>query len=496
MTRTIRRARRRLSRPRVRRSPAPLCRVTDEPGESFIERGETIVVHAHKQQFEAYSAPERFTLILAGTRGGKTSIGPWYLLKQMQLRGPGEYLACAPSYPLFKKAAYKEIRKTFVSLLRLGHVIGGASGEFKFTPDGFARLFAGTDWDGEPYDEETKIVFGHAGNPDSLEAAEYKAAWLDEPGQRGFPQESWEAIQRRLAIDEGPAFLTTTPYMAQHWIVSEIYEPWQRRGTKQEEPFDKHCRVVSFESRSNPAFPIAEWDRAQAVLPPWKFDLFYRGILSRPAGLIYYCIDPAVHFVESFTPEPTWKRYVGIDFGAPNFAATFFAEETGYHELEGPARDGHPLYLRTEDGDPVKWNRYFAYAEYRPDVSRTAKEHVAEIRKIEPLPFDYVVGGSMSEGQWRAELKAGGLNVREPDQPEVEIGLDRGYSLFREQRLLIMRSCPRLIEELQNYSRPVDENGIVLEGILDKEMYHSCDSMRYFASWAGRKSNGFYVGVV
>src|SRR5262249_54136148 len=154
---------------------------------------------------EAYDKParRRFTLILAGTRGGKTALGPVWLTDVMREMGPGEYLCAAPTYKLLKKGIFKALRRWLVGELRLGGSVGGAEGESRFSPEGFDRL-----WPDHDYDDEAKIAFGHAANPDSLEAAEYKAAWLDEPGQRGFPLESWEAIQRRLAIDQGPALLT------------------------------------------------------------------------------------------------------------------------------------------------------------------------------------------------------------------------------------------------------------------------------------------------
>jgi len=243
-------------------------------------------------------------------------------------------------------------------------------------------------------------------------------------------------------------------------------------------------------------------------MPPWKFSMWYKGEFTRPAGLIYDCVDPSLHYWPDmeiaagtqydpdWMPPPEWKRYVGIDFGAPNFAAIFLAEETGYHELEGPTRDGQPIYRKTESGHLVKWSRYWADAEYRPDESKTAAEHVKAMRAIEPGTLEYIAGGSMSEGQWRSEFKAANFNVREPDVPTIEIHLDRVYSLFREQRLIIMRHCPRLIADIESYSRPVDEQGNACEGILDAHLYHSADSLRYIVSFINRKSCGWGVGIV
>lgn len=460
-----------------------LFRVTAEPGNQFIVPGKTVVVHAHQQQLEAIEHSKRFTLLLAGTRSGKTASGPWWLLNKMREKGPGDYLACSTNYPIFRRGAYKYIRRVFVVLLKLGTIVGGASGEFRFSPDGFARL-----WPDHPYDDDAKIVFGHAGNPDSLEAAEYKAAWLDEPGQKGFPLESWEAIQRRLAIDLGPALLTTTPYMAQHWIRTEVYEPAIRVGTPAEMPGDSDYKVVSFESIANPTFPREEYERAKRVLPGWKFDLFYRGRFSRPAGAIYDCFDPDFHILpgKDFVLPPNWPLYCGIDFGAPNFAATFFYENC--EELAGPTKD-KPILKKT--------GKYVAFAEYRPPESKKVIDHVSAMRKIIGRAHpDVCVGGAKSEGQWRSEFAAAGWPIWEPDQPDVEVGISRVYATFAEDRLFLMDSVPHLIDEVKRYSREVDENGEPIDQTIeDKETFHSADSIRYVIGYLERKTTGVFVGV-
>lgn len=452
-------------------NPGRLYEFTNKPGPAFItEGGPYPVIHGHVGQVEAWNSPERFILLLAGTRGGKTMFGPWWLLREMSDRGPGEYLVCAPTYPLLKKGAYKAIRRVFVVLLQLGHIVGGAQGEFTFTPEGFARL-----WPGRRYDPDAKIVFGHAGNPDSLEAAEYKAAWLDECGQKGFKADSWEAIQRRLAIDKGRALLTTTPYVVQHWIKEFVYDPWKRRGTGAEQVGDAACRVVSFASNMNPAFPMEEWERAEAVLPKWKFDLFYRGILTRPAGLIYDAFDDSMIW-PPYDPPPMARIFVGIDFGAPNFAATFFAEEL----LHGPPRKSGP--------------RYIAWAEYRPQENHTAKEHVANMRAIlNGRKVVQCVGGSFSEEQPRLELIAANWAIQRPDQSDIETGIDRVYGCMRDNRFAVTRDCPRLLAELASYSRPVDEAGNVLNDIENQHEAHGLDSVRYIIGTIERRGMGTFA---
>lgn len=465
--------------------PAPaadLFRVIHDPSPKPITRdGDTVVVHAHEGQYAAYTAPERFVLILAGTRGGKTFLGPWWLLKVMQDKGPGEYLCAAPTFKLLRKGIYKSLRRAFVGELHLGQIVGGAEGEFRFSRDGFAKV-----WPGHRYTDEAKVVFGHAANPDSLEAAEYKGAWLDEPGQRGFPVESWEAIQRRLSIDRGPCLMTTTPYVIAHWIKEQVHDPAKRVEKGDPEPGDDEYRVVSFKSTMNPAFPVDEYERAKRSLPDWKFGLFFDGRFTRPAGAVYDCWDAETMVGEPVRPPREWKRYVGIDFGAPNFAAVFVAEDPG-EEVCGPPLPGHAR---------VTTAMLHVYAEYRPDESRTAAAHVAAIRAIEPDKSAVFVGGSFSENQWRLDFGQEGLPVYRPDQPDVEVGIMRAYAVIKAGKLRVGKDCPRLVADLNGYSRPVNEAGDVLEGLVDKATFHSVDAFRYVMSWIGRKGSQWHFEAV
>src|SRR6185437_11409867 len=255
---------------------------------------------------------------------------------------------------------------------------------FVFSAEGARRMF------GFVPDIPTQVFFGYAANPDSLESATYKAVVCDEAGQKEFKRESWEAILRRLSIHQGRALITTTPYHSHGWLRTEIFDKAN----------DGTVELIQFASVMNPAFPPEEFERARNDLPPWKFDLFYRGILTRPPGLIYDSFDPVLLVTPRFALAPSWRRYLGLDFGGVNTAGVFYAEEPGT-------------------------GRLFAYREYKAG-GRTAKEHAESLKAGEPM-LPVCVGGSHSEGQWRNEFRVAGLPVREPDIKEVEIGIERVY---------------------------------------------------------------------
>ena len=159
----------------------------------------------HRGQLRAWESAKRFVLVLAGTQSGKTSFGPVWLWREIQRCGPGDYLVVTPTYPLLVKKALPEFLRLFKRRLRLGDYQSQQK-VFTFDQGGERRAFGATQ------EEPTQIFFGHATDPESLESATAKGAWLDEAGQKKFRLGSWEAVQRRLSIHEGRALLTTTPY--------------------------------------------------------------------------------------------------------------------------------------------------------------------------------------------------------------------------------------------------------------------------------------------
>lgn len=392
----------------------------------------------HEGQAKAWQSTKRFIGVFAGTQAGKTEFGPLWLHREMQRCGPGDYLAVAPTFPLMSRKMLPAFVKLFETTLKLGKYTGGMQQRFTLSPEGEERMW------GARQETPTKVFFGHAQDPEGLESSTAKAAWLDECGQKKFRRGSWEAIQRRLSIHMGRVLMGTTPYDL-GWLKQEVFDRWKAGNPNYD--------VIQFESIMNPAFPREEFERARNELPAWKFNMFYRGLFERPAGMIYDCFDFEVHKVPKFAVDSRWSRYLGVDFGGVNTAATFL----------------------TEDPASGSW---YVYNEYHAG-GKTAGEHANIFRSMVPGTPTYAVGGSKSEGQWRDEFKAGGLPIREPDQPDVEVGIDRVYGAIKTNKLFVMDNCTGLLEEIGSYSRPVDDSGKVMEGIEDKEQYHLLDSLRY-----------------
>lgn len=408
----------------------------------------------HEGQRRAYDSTKRFVLVLAGTQSGKTSFGPHWLLQEMQRKGAGDYLVATPTFPLLEVKLLPEFRKLFETQMQLG--------EYRQSPP--PRRFTLSKYGehalwGQYQDVPTQVWFGYATDPDSLESATIKAAWLDEAGQKSFKLGSWEAIQRRLSINQGRALITTTPYTL-GWLKSEVYD---RASDPQSD-----VAVINFTSTANPRFPAEEYQRARRELPGWKFAMFYQGLFERPAGMIYDCWSDDENLISAFEIPEHWPRHQGVDFGGVNTAAIYLAEE-----LNDAGR---------------KTGRFIAYREYHAG-GRTAAQHAVALKSREPR-IPKVTGGSKSENQWRWEFARAGLPIYAPPIAEVEVGINRVYGLIASRNLLIFDTLRGLIDQILSYSRELDDMGEPTEKIEDKEAFHFLDALRYGVAGATGRGSG------
>ena len=404
-----------------------------------------LVLHFHAGQAAAWRSTARFTWMLAGTQSGKTAMSPIWLWREIRTRGPGDYLAVTSTFPLLKLKMLPEYIRFFRDTLHLGewHAMDKT---FVFDGNRCADHFQEAKWRNEP----GRIIFGSGVNPEGLESATAKGAALDECGQDNFRLESYEAIERRLSLHQGRVLGGTTIYNL-GWIKQKVYDPWQAG--------DPNHNVIQFSSTENPIFPKAEYERQRKLLPSWKFDMFYRGRMAKPAGLIYgdysdEYVEHGGHKVRPFAIPSHWPCAVGVDFGAVNTALLWLAK------------------------DP-ETRCYFVYRERHGGVL-SSKEHARLAKKVsehERIVSWY--GGAKGESQQRMDWTVAGVRVEEPPVSDVESGIDRTTGLLRERRLFVFDTCIGTRDELGTYSRPTDEQGEPLDGIKDKARFHRLDALRY-----------------
>ena len=420
-------------------------------------------LNLHAGQLRAWNSKKRFIAVIAGTQSGKTSFGPHWFAREIQREGPGDYMVVTPTFPLLEIKALPEFRRLFEQQLQWGTYKASPIRQFRFSTEGEVAAF------GAPQDVPTNVYFGYAADPESLESATLKAIWGDEVGQGKFKLASWDALQRRIALHRGRALLTTTPYNL-GWLKQQMFDPW--KAAVDEGGDHPAIDVINFASNANPMFDQEQFEEARATMPRWKFDLFYLGIFTKPAGLIYDRFDPVHHVLPAdYAIQPWWRRVAGVDFGGVNTAVIVGAME--------------------QDDQQIETGRLVWYREYLAG-GRTAAQHVAAILADMPLQADgtpvvpQAFGGSGSEQQWRNEWASAGLPIYEPvitGTNSVEIGIDRVYGAHAAGRILVMPTLTRYLEQKNTYSRKVDAAGEPTEEIEDKSTFHFMDAERYLVSW-------------
>jgi hypothetical protein len=419
-----------------------------------ITRENKLRFNFHLGQWKAWQSKAEITAIISGTQSGKTVFGPPWLYREIQAKGPGDYMVVTPTFPLLQLKALPAFKYLFETTLGLGKYKQSPIKHFTFSEYGQEQAFGA-----HGMDYQTTVFFGHAMDPDSLEAATIKGLWADEAGQPKFKLDSWQALERRCAIHEARKLITTTPYNL-GWLKTEIFD---------KEETDPDIKVINFRSIDNPVFPRKKYDEARDKLPAWKFLMFYKGIFTKPAGLIYDIYDDTlgeygakgIHKIKAFDVPLEWPRMVGIDpFGA-FIAAVWLAFDPQSQKL-------------------------VAYREYRGEFGKTTPEHAAEILKLsQSEPVFVWAGGGPSERQARADFAGAGIPLQEPGVVEVWAGIDRVYQLLKSFDLAIMDNCPYLLSELGSYQRVMDGDEPT-DKIEDKEKFNQLDALRYIIAYMTR----------
>ena len=368
---------------------------------------------------------------IAGTGGGKTILGYWWLHSRMETYPGYTWGMAEPTYSMLSKIILTSSDPDRPSLEEYFRLIGHhpqyhAVDHILFTDFG-------------------KVYLGSADNPDSMQGAALKGYWLDEAGQMTL--HAFETARQRVSMMQGQVFLTTTPYDL-GWLLTEVAQKAD----------GKDVVVERWRSIDRPGFPIESYERERRTLPPWRFAMLYDALFERPAGLIYGAFNERTCLINRFPIPDTWLRYVGHDFGGANPAAMFYAQDpaTGY---------------------------FYAYHEYLPGAGRSTYEHVEEFKKI--VAGTNVlkrVGGSHQEEEIRQGYTAHGWVIQEPKINSVEEQINKVIGLHQLNKVFVFNDLREYLNEKRTYSRKLDAQYRPTEEIADKARFHLLDAERYILS--------------
>ena len=118
-----------------------------------------------------------------------------------------------------------------------------------------------------------KIFFKSMDEPELIRGLNLHWFWLDEGD--GMSLSAWEIVRSRVATTKGRGLVTSTIY-PNSWVYEKVFKVQ-----------DPDYEIVSWESRENPSFPQAEWDKLQREMDPMRFEREYGGRFVFEAGRIY-----------------------------------------------------------------------------------------------------------------------------------------------------------------------------------------------------------------
>src|SRR5690606_1835491 len=89
------------------------------------QRQRGVDLRFHDGQARAWRSVRRIVAIISGSQGGKTSFGPWWLAREVETCGPGDYLAVTATFDLFKLKMLPSIREVFEDILGIARYWAG-----------------------------------------------------------------------------------------------------------------------------------------------------------------------------------------------------------------------------------------------------------------------------------------------------------------------------------------------------------------------------------
>lgn len=395
----------------------------------------------HPKQAMLLASKARFLLALSGVQGGKTTCGAIWLLREIYdayLTGyKGDWLIAAPTVKVLQQSTIPKFKEYFPK----------DWGEWKEQKSCFELV-----WGGNIYVRSTE-------EPDYLEGMTIKGAWLDEAGKMKVA--AWVNIQARLAIYQGRAIFTTTPYTF-NWVNKEILKKACRINgiTQMGNDLEADIEAFHWSSADNPAFSKAEFERAKRTMDSRLFAKRYEGKFTALEGLVYEDFSDEC-MVDPFAIPTHWKKFAGMDFGHTNPTAIIFIAE-----------------------DPES-KTFYAYKEfYKPGASLSVI--AAAINEENP---EYVLADPQSAMVISELQKYHGLKTIKPADNDIDVGIERIGSLLRGDRLKFFEGkMVHTKDEMESYHFPQSDGDKPTNDKPVAKKNHAMDALRYSFSKQSEKS--------
>ena len=405
-------------------------------------------------------------ILLAGSQGGKSHIGPHWLWREIERKineGPKgtEYLfgIVGPTLQMMRQAT--------VGIARMVRFICAKFGCSEETILNKQDLKINL----KPLGYNVEIYAGSAERRHRLQGARLEAAWIDEAGQVRDPAIYHITIQRLHG--EGRLLITTTPYMAGAAWLTEVIK-------QAEEGDDPDTMVVRFPSIVNPYFSLEEETVLKRKLPPWYFNMMYNAEFEKPQGQVY----PVCTYIDPVDIPASWPRFIGIDpthGGKDKFAAVWLAYDPYEPEIWYVYREFY-LSCAPSIADPnARWrsphemlDSIYAMSmvnkwdeEEKAFLPTEERENIGRIfvDPSKPETLHDVQNRFFESMVFKADPKMAGL---------VDVG-----SMLKTGNLLVFNTLIHWAHEQTSYVYPYDEFGETIGEVPLDRNNHLMDATRY-----------------
>lgn len=238
----------------------------------------------HPKQFEVFSTPSRFKVVVAGRRWGKTQLAKAAIIHMAQIKRRLIWYV-APTYRMAKQIMWNDlleaipkkwIRKVNATTLSITLI------------------------------NRTRIELKGADKPDSLRGVGLHYLVLDE--FQDMRPEVWTQVLRpTLTSTGGHALFIGTPKQFNH-----LYEVWELGQKEELKKRGKWCSW-QFPTITSPFIPEDEIEQARADMDEKSFRQEFEASFETMAGRVYYSFNRREH-VGDYQFNPALPVWIGQDF--------------------------------------------------------------------------------------------------------------------------------------------------------------------------------------
>lgn len=387
-----------------------------------------ITYYLHASQRLIFNDTNRFVVLSAGRRYGKTVLALTKIIRKSLERKQSRVWYVAPTYRQAEMIAWKMIQEMIPSELvtRKNEVNLELS------------LINGTE-----------LALKGAENEDSLRGTGLDFVVMDEYGM--MKPNVWPEVIRPMLTDtRGGALFIGTPAGKNHF-----WELWLK-GQRQEDGYSSY----SMKTIDNPLIQASEVEEARKSMSARYFRQEYEASFEDYAGLVWPEFKQNLHVIEPIEIPGWYETIAAIDPAITGTTAVLFAA----------IDDGGNIFITSE------------YYEQNKRVSEVAEAILGKASTWYCDPAASHKSITRNGGLYSLfdEYHDNGI-IPNMAQNDVNAGINRVAEYFKQNKVKIFSTCKNLIFELERYHWSEERETTL--GLSQPKPYksldHACDCLRY-----------------